>query len=419
MDRYTRKTISVAATLLLALHALPVRAADGPVAQIPVAGDTSPNAAICYVIGDVQFPGAFEFQVSPLTISTLIKRAGGLDTAGEDCVIKIVRSGQVVHHADYQAARYARHCRLRPGDIVIATAKSSKFPTASPQENPQSASKAKTSPIADIKHVALVGIRETAVILPMYHQHATVSDLLTELGQPASVANRVGIITGSDRPAQRPVGQALRTLSNGMVLVFNPRDVNRARLPRIPAIAAMPDPAIAQIQLASHEQPEAMSGPQLVPQPEAAPEPLENLQALVPDPIVDESAAAELLVADQSSADEESLSAVPVVNSVADADVGGANRWTPIVGALLLVIGLLWMLRDHRQSVSRLVVRLPGRNLLARAAHKVPVLMTIRATVTGGAPTSKPAASPERNAAMNRAGKLVHRVLFRVNRAQD
>ncbi|TWU14813.1 hypothetical protein CA54_36820 [Symmachiella macrocystis] len=397
--------------LIVAASVLPVNAvlaADANVTPIPAENVPLPNTTVCYVIGDVQFPGAFEFQSSPMVIDTLLKRAGGLDSAATSCEIQIVRAGRVVHHADYQFTKNATHCRLKSGDVVIATKKESQIPAASARKKTSS---------ANANYVGLVGILETPIILPIFRSDVTVGRLLAELRQSPAMANQIRIITSGDERSRRPIGQVLRRLTNGMVLVFDPQNIDFVSLPKIPAVAAMPDAADPGVQLASQETTESITGPKLMAEPVAPldQQPDADAQLMNEQPAVVELAVEnepELSIAAPAAADM----ATTETTSAAE-----ANNWTPVIGALLIVIGLIWMLRDHRERVSRWMAVVPGKSVIAGTARKIPVLMT---NARGKLPSVRLLPKKRRTAkhdgiTMNRAGKLVHRVLFRVARQRD
>ncbi|WP_339911957.1 hypothetical protein [Symmachiella dynata] len=397
--------------LIVAATVLPVNsvlAADANVTPIPAENGPAPNTAVCYVIGDVQFPGAFEFQSSPMVIDTLLKRAGGLDSSEASCEIQIVRAGRVVHHADYQFTKNATHCRLKSGDVVIATKKESQFPSAAARKKASS---------ANANYVGLVGILETPIILPIFSSDVTVGRLLAELRQSPGMANQIRIITSGDADARRPIGQALRSLTNGMVLVFDPQNIDFATLPKIPAVAAMPDSADRGVQLVSQETAEPVTGPELFAEPVA---PLDHQAGDDVNLMDEQPAVAELGV----ESGPEIAIAAPTAAEATTTETSSApaeNNWTPVIGALLIAIGLIWMLRDHRERVSRWMTVVPGKTAIAGTARKLPVLMTVaRGKLPNVRLLPKKRSTAKQDAlTMNRAGKLVHRVLFRVARQRD
>ena len=400
--------------LIVAASVLPVNAvlaADANVTPIPADKVPAPNTAVCYVIGDVQFPGAFEFQSSPLVIDTLLKRAGGLDSPESSCEIQIVRSGRVVHHADYQFTKNATHCRLKSGDVVIATKIESQIPSASARKKTSS---------ANANYVGLVGILETPIILPLFRSDVTVSRLLAELRQSPGMANQVRIITSGDERSRRPIGQALRRLTNGMVLVFDPQNVNFATLPKIPAVAAMPDTADTGVQLASQEITEPITGPELLAEPVVG---LDNPDGADANLMDEQPAGAELAMENRPIISNASpTAALAKTTNSQTSSASGANNWTPVIGALLIVIGLIWMLRDHRDRVSRWLAVIPGKTAIDGTARKLPVLMKVARGKMPSIrllPKKRSTAAKHDGITMIRAGKLVHRVLFRVVRQRD
>lgn len=397
--------------LIVAASVLPVNAvfaADANVAPIPAENVPAPNTAVCYVIGDVQFPGAFEFQSSPMVIDTLLKRAGGLESSESSCEIQIVRAGRVVHHADYQLTKNATHCRLKSGDVVIATKKESQFSSALARKKTSS---------ANANYVGLVGILESPIILPIFSSDVTVGRLLAELRQSPGMANQIRIITSGDESSRRPIGQALRNLTNGMVLVFDPQNIDFASLPKIPAVAAMPDTAGTGVQLASQETTEPINGPELLAEPVV---PLDH-QLGDDAHLMDEQPAIAELAVENGPEISIAVPSAAEATTTETTSAPAANNWTPVIGALLIVIGLIWMLRDHRERISRWMAVVPGKTAIAGTARKIPVLMTVaRGKLPSVRLLPKKRRTPKQDAlTMNRAGKLVHRVLFRVARQRD
>ncbi len=243
MNSRVIRHLPVALGCLLALSGAAVVAAQSTVAPIPVESPQAPLPAVCFILGDVQFPGAYEFQHAPLELHVLVHRAGGLKGTAEKCQVKIVRKGRLVHQMHFQTATPTLKTRLQAGDIIIAAAEAAGEQAAS--EVPASQN--------SISYVALAGLKDQPQLLPLFDTNLTVAALIGKLNQSPEVIRQVTIISTGGSQRSRSSATSSVKLADGMVIAFDPEAIDRDALPQFREVAVMPETVPTQIQLASRE----------------------------------------------------------------------------------------------------------------------------------------------------------------------
>lgn len=163
------------------------------------------------IVGAVDRPCAVELPGSSLELSQLAEFAG-VSSSETAARVRIYRRNQVIVGSvvDYLAL---------PGDVVVV--------------NPSSG--ASMSATGEF-HVAIVGLIDQPVVVPVSRRSSSLATLLSELGQPVALIDAARTTNGGGRPN---TGNTL--LIPGSVIVVEPSLVDRAALAnsnRVPAAVA-------------------------------------------------------------------------------------------------------------------------------------------------------------------------------------
>ncbi|MFT4557766.1 MAG: hypothetical protein ACI92S_003139, partial [Planctomycetaceae bacterium] len=203
------------------------------------------------IMGHIARPNCYEALITTPLLVDVVKLAGGLTpTAGGP--IRIVRDGRTVQSTFYKPNSLER---LAPGDIVVVDGKLNQGRIIHRGTHGQTASEA-----ADVT-LAITGIREYPVVMPIPAERATIRWVTRHLGLDPSVVNFVKAITQRQSVRVLPDSR----LATGTVLAFDPAMVDPSRLPD-----NLPTPVKAGRQAATPQQTMRPAGP-VVQQPLTGP----------------------------------------------------------------------------------------------------------------------------------------------------
>jgi len=324
MKIWSRRACAWAVIGCLALKAVTAAMAEAPKEPLEAAPGKKMAPILCAVIGDVKFPGPYRFSQTQPNLDTLLARAGGLDRAGNRCEVKIVRDRRVAHHANHHLGEQLSHCSLKPNDVVIVRRHS----VANDQSGADPQSREKR-----MMYVALIGLGEHPLILPIYQRRVPLTELVREMRQPADLAFETRLINADSDHLRVMKGQPAPLLTDGMVLIFTPESINFKRLPEIPDV----EPFLEVVELQErHSAPrqitQVLSPPKLPdrsPSAETEPIRLAHVDAAKPTTIV---------------AVSESISPLP--SHEPTEEESASVNWTPILGFALFLIGAIWMAEE-------------------------------------------------------------------------
>ncbi len=244
--RYVWKCLGVGAALFslysFALAQAPIRldsteqtqALEGP-------GFTAPAAEGEFyfgVMGQIARPGVYEIGDPHPQLIDLLRHAGGLTQQATN-EIHIVREGRVIQPV-YFSTRL--DFLLWPGDIIVADGplladSELKLESEGIVQNANFAESADKTVGKSYRQVALIGVLDRPVILPVLVSSANRQDIVAYLGQAASVANEVHILpVGEER--RNSAGETASELAFLVptVLFFDPASVEAERLPQFPDV---------------------------------------------------------------------------------------------------------------------------------------------------------------------------------------
>ena len=192
--------------------------------------ETTPQSYLFAVIGQVAHPGVYRAPMSDPLLVDLIHNTGGL-TDKASGYLRIVRRGPNGYRALY-AGNPKVH--LRPGDVVVAERAAfqpmtSRLAGFSGAANNVALSRPPLPPFVQIVFINLI---DRPVVLKMSRETATVSQILTLLGQSSELASTVKVI-----PPFHPSTPAPHStqFSSPTVLVFDRSLLNTDQIPDLPA----------------------------------------------------------------------------------------------------------------------------------------------------------------------------------------
>lgn len=168
------------------------------------------NAGIT-VMGEVRTGGVYVLPVPNPSLESVLKQAGSL-TANATGSVKIVRNGRMTLQTH---VRPGAEIQLQHGDVVIVQGRKNS---------------ARDAPSGTVE-VALLNLIDRPVLIHLRPEHANVRSLIELLGQPADVATTLRIL---GPVAKSPERDGDLMLQSGCILVFDPRAVQRERVPKLP-----------------------------------------------------------------------------------------------------------------------------------------------------------------------------------------
>ncbi|MCH8831097.1 MAG: hypothetical protein IID45_16115, partial [Planctomycetes bacterium] len=198
-------------------------------AQRPADSATAQRKYVA-AIGQFRRSGVYEIASSGSSLVGLVERFGGLTNQASGGV-RILRNGRSVFQAFYSPRSQVM---VLPGDLVIAGTRSTHGVRTVAKAIPRGAS-SETKAVSQKKlvEITLLDLIDRPVVLKVRPKHASLSTLLSLLGQKGGRTSRVRVL--------HPVGQnGYRTqtlggrLSSGSILVFDSRFVQRDRIPPLP-----------------------------------------------------------------------------------------------------------------------------------------------------------------------------------------
>lgn len=193
------------------------------------------------IMGQVARPGVYELTTPEPQLLELIRYAGGLTQQATN-QLRIVRQGNAGQQAFYDATlNYA----LAPGDIVVADGPPRARSTQRLSKPPAQASEIQTADFVEPHpgnavpepiHIALIGVLDRPVILPVPESHANVPGVVAYLGQDPNLASQVKVLPVGRRGADSQTPNGVVHLTVPSVLYFNQRQIVAAALPQFPEV---------------------------------------------------------------------------------------------------------------------------------------------------------------------------------------
>lgn len=261
--------------------------------------ETAPNPArntfFFGVMGQIARPGVYEFDTPQPQLVDLIHHAGGLTQIATN-QIRVVRQGNAGQSLFYSPDL---HFKLAAGDIVVADGprgnrlshRLHQIPNSPPAIQTADYSESPSpDPSATFQHVALVGVLDRPVILPVPETHANIPAILAYLGQVSTLAPHVKVVPVGGTPGrstpEKPIRSNFRVPT---VLYFEKQTVQAHLLPQFPEVYRVePQPAVAPPTLPKERQtaelPFSSSPPLTIPAEE--PTPIERFQRPLPHSVV-------------------------------------------------------------------------------------------------------------------------------------
>ncbi len=199
------------------------------------------------IMGAVAQPGVYFAQEQHITLSDLLKLAGGASPAAGGGV-RIVRQGrggmQTFLSPD---SKY----EIMNGDVVLLEAQRAQvktglreYPKDTPAGGTVATSNATSSKLPPLAQLAFVNLQPQPIVVPVPSDQATLVSVMKWLHQDGESPPFVRVIAPNPvlrQNSSRPVDQQL--LESGTVLVFDPATVKRERLPAFPPVIGLKAPA--------------------------------------------------------------------------------------------------------------------------------------------------------------------------------
>lgn len=223
--------------------------AQGPVPR-PKFGSWNPPAAQTAgyygILGAVAKPGVYSAEGREVTLQELIQHAGGISPQASPAV-RLVRQNRVAQGRYFDPAG---HDGLLPGDMILVESLAGHTPGAAVS-------------------IGLIGVMDRPVVVPMRAETAQITTMMLALGQSQELARSVQIIVPS---RQRLPSSVTAPLSNGTVLIFDPKLLVGGNLPAFPEPIPMTRAAAPQLTQTATPAPAAMPQPTLPQLPDAMPD---------------------------------------------------------------------------------------------------------------------------------------------------
>jgi hypothetical protein len=191
------------------------------------------------VMGEVVRPGVYEIPHSQIELAELVRRAGGLSGRGSGNM-RLVRRGRVGQQVYFTPQS---QFVLADGDLVVADPRGFVNHRGLPGRSAH-----RVIGIEDIQtpsdnrgastvEIGLVHLIDRPVVLDVPASRATLSGALDMLGNSVVGDAAVTVLHPNGRQEEVPRNAAgAVSLTSGTVLVFDPRNVDVQRLPRLPAV---------------------------------------------------------------------------------------------------------------------------------------------------------------------------------------
>lgn len=209
------------------------------------------------ILGQVRRPGVYRFSGTGAgpTLSQLVEFAGGL-TANASPTLRVVRHGR---SGQLLFLNQATVEPLQAGDVLIVDEQTGGVPSG------------RLSAEEVGIQVALVGVLDRPVVLKLHSTQARLDILTNSLNQPMSAVLAARVI----RPDSRTDAFGSQTpnlpLSNGAVVVYDPRSILRSELPNDPSFDLVVDTTQLANQSPVPDAPVAMAEVPAPPRFEALP----------------------------------------------------------------------------------------------------------------------------------------------------
>lgn len=219
-------------------------------AQVPSRGLTASGNFIA-VMGEVKNAGVYEFVETAPPLVDVLRFAGGF-TRFADQSVRIIRGGR---SGLREFVTPSNDVTLLPGDVVIA-------------DSSQRLQRRDNSTTTDINNlpsveVAIIGLLDRPAVTTVNGAKSTLGGFLKHLGQPESLISRVRLV--ESRMSSRKLLATTRLSDNCVVVIPNPRDVDRRGIPALP-------PSFARVSVASINSPVQYPGRiEPIPQPQPRP----------------------------------------------------------------------------------------------------------------------------------------------------
>lgn len=223
-----------------------------------------PPALYYTVMGEVQRPGVYELPQPNVRMTELVKLAGGL-TAQSNKNILYFRRGRPGQSAFFMPDSTVE---LQAGDIVIADSlfrsSAGKTPARPASYVERTAINRNGPPKEPLVHVALVGLIDRPVVVPLRRESANFPMMFSLLRQDQNPARAVTIQV----PRQQPVrftaeDQEPLQLTTGTIVLFDEGSILRDTLPPLPDVIH-PEAAVPRVSAPAPMQGRVSPGPKIL-----------------------------------------------------------------------------------------------------------------------------------------------------------
>ena len=200
----------------------------------PKTSKTVPHSHEIYVgiLGQIVNPGVYQIQQRWLSADSLIQRAGGLTDQATTSSMRVFREGRIVSPLQADSS-------LLSGDVLIVESKQRRA-AVNGAFNPEPQAyrvqpTAATSSDSDGVHVAFLNLLETPVVVKLRPENAQIEQIVQMLGQPIELSPSVTVLN-SERVSRVDSDPSLShsRVSDGSILIFPQRGVDRTRFPPFP-----------------------------------------------------------------------------------------------------------------------------------------------------------------------------------------
>ncbi len=219
MNRQTRRQLC---WTLVAVLVATTASAQGPLPR-PKLGTWNPQAAspVGYygVLGEVARPGVYSAEGREITLQELIHHAGGM-TPFAGPAVRLIRQQRIAQGRLFDPT--GRDV-LQPGDVIMVESRQPRTIGSTPAV-----------------HVAMIGVADRPVIVPLRPEDAQPRIIIEALTQSPELMRKVQYIPPSRHPLPTSPSSPL---ANGTILIFDPSLLVSSRLPEFPEAIPLAAPA--------------------------------------------------------------------------------------------------------------------------------------------------------------------------------
>ena len=197
------------------------------------AGSDNVNELYVAVMGEIDTPGTYRLDSSSLKLHRVIQLAHGF-TTNASRAIRVIRPGR---GSQTEIFSEKTDSPLMPGDLLIvvprrSSATSGKIADFRARDSQTVRANYEEGTIRAGIQVALLNVLDYPLVLRLRPEQANARYLIQALGQPVSLLEKTRVITPDvpRRQTSDAAKQAAR-MEDGSVIVFEPGQVDRSRLP--------------------------------------------------------------------------------------------------------------------------------------------------------------------------------------------